>query len=372
MHNNKNNNNNNNTDNKLPSPCGEGSGVGLQILVTGSAGFIGAALVERLLAEGHEVVGIDNINSYYDPALKLARLRRAGIELPTDAPLGTEVTASDRPYRFIRLDITDGEAVEKLFAKEKFDIVVNLAAQAGVRYSIENPMAYIQSNIVGFTNLLEAIKRHPVRHFVYASSSSVYGGNTKVPFSESDPVDNQVSTYAATKRSNELLANVYAKLYGIPATGLRFFTVYGPWGRPDMAPMLFSDAITHGRPIKVFNNGNLSRDFTYIDDIVEGIVRVIRTVPEGDVPHEIYNIGHGEPMQLMDFITILEEALGKKAEIRFMPMQPGDVYTTYADTSKLAGATGYRPVTTLREGIARFAEWYLSTSRSPQGRRVRR
>lgn len=350
-----------------------------KILVTGAAGFIGARLVELLLSRGHSVVGIDNLNAYYDPRLKIARLRHTGITIPDglplavstpaagpdlspveypDIPFGIELNASGAPYRFRRLDIADTAAVDALFEEEQFDVVVNLAAQAGVRYSIQNPMAYIQSNIVGFTNLLEAVRRHPVRHFVYASSSSVYGGNTKVPFAENDPVDNQVSTYAATKRSNELMANVYAKLYGIPSSGLRFFTVYGPWGRPDMAPMLFSHAITAGIPIKVFNNGDMSRDFTYIDDIVEGIIRVIDHAPSGPVPHEVYNIGRGEPMQLMDFIHTLEGALGQKAEIDFRPMQPGDVYTTYADTRKLERAVGYRPRISLSEGIANFARWY--------------
>lgn len=354
----------------------------MKVLVTGAAGFIGSRLVEFLIEKGDEVVGIDNINNYYDPNLKIARLKRTCIEVPEgtpmtkttpcsgydvkeveypDIPYGLEITSNLSPlYRFIRVDITDAEGIEQLFVKEQFDVVVNLAAQAGVRYSIENPMAYIQSNIVGFVTLLEAIKRHPVKHFVYASSSSVYGGNIKVPFSEADPVDNQVSTYAATKRSNELMANVYAKLYGIPCTGLRFFTVYGPWGRPDMAPMLFANAIMSGKPIKVFNNGDMSRDFTYIDDIVEGIVRVIDKVPEKEIPAEIYNIGRGEPMQLMDFIHILEDSLGTKAEIDYNPMQPGDVYTTYADTTKLGRATNFKPKRELSTGIDLLIKWVTS------------
>lgn len=249
--------------------------------------------------------------------------------------------------------------MERLFAEEKFDAVMNLAAQAGVRYSIENPMAYVESNLVGFVTLLECARRHPVRHFVYASSSSVYGGNTKTPFSEDDRVDNPVSLYAATKKSNELMANVYSKLYGVPTTGLRFFTVYGPWGRPDMAPMLFSDAIMSGKPIKVFNNGDLSRDFTYVEDIVAGVTRVIDSAPAGEIPSEVYNIGCGHPMQLMDFIRTLEEALGRKAVMEMLPMQPGDVYTTYADTRKLEEQMGYRAKVELPEGVDRFAKWYL-------------
>lgn len=329
----------------------------MKVLVTGAAGFIGFHLVNRLVADGQEVVGIDNINDYYPVSLKYARLREAGIA-EEEIVQGREVTSAKLPgYRFCRVDITDKEAVERLCAKEKFDVIVNLAAQAGVRYSIDNPYAYIQSNIVGFLNLLECARRWPVKHFVYASSSSVYGGNTKTPFSEDDRVDNQVSIYAATKKSNELMANVYSKLYSIPTTGLRFFTVYGPWGRPDMAPMLFTKAILAGDPIKVFNNGNLSRDFTYVDDIIEGVTRIVlggRT----DTSAKVYNIGCGHPMQLMDFISTLENALGKEAVKKMMPMQAGDVYTTYADTTKLAEDYGYAPSTTLADGIAAFAEWY--------------
>ena len=333
----------------------------MKILVTGSAGFIGFHLTEKLLERGDEVVGIDSINDYYDPKLKYARLSESGIGAEAEV-FGQEVQSSKHAgYRFIRMKLEDREALQELFAGEKFDIVVNLAAQAGVRYSLENPYAYIESYIIGFLSLLECARHNPVKHFVYASSSSVYGGNTKTPFSEEDRVDNPVSLYAATKKSNELMAHVYSKLYGIPTTGLRFFTVYGPWGRPDMAPILFTKAILAGEPIKVFNNGNLSRDFTYIDDIVEGVTRVISKVPEicenHPVPAEVYNIGCGHPMQLMDFIRTLEEVLGKRAEIMMMPMQKGDVYTTYADTLKLEQGMHYKPKIELEEGVQRFVEW---------------
>lgn len=336
----------------------------MKILVTGTAGFIGYHLAKRLLERGDEVVGIDSINDYYDVRLKYARLSETGIA-ESEIEYGKAVQSTEYPaYRFIKLQLEDRDALQKLFAEEHFDAVMNLAAQAGVRYSLENPYAYIESNVVGFVNLLECARHNPVRHFVYASSSSVYGGNTKTPFSEDDRVDNPVSLYAATKKSNELMANVYSKLYGIPTTGLRFFTVYGPWGRPDMAPILFAKAIVAGEPIKVFNNGNLSRDFTYIDDIIEGVVRVIDKAPaatdEHPVPAEVYNIGCGHPMQLMDFIRTLEKSLGKKAEMNMMPMQKGDVYTTYADTTKLERDFGYKPHVTLEEGIARFVEWYES------------
>lgn len=331
----------------------------MKILVTGAAGFIGFHLTQRLLERGEQVVGIDSINDYYDVELKYARLAECGIAKSEASQFGVRVK-SDKfdQYTFIRMQLEEREALQALFASEEFDIVVNLAAQAGVRYSIENPHTYIESNIVGFINLLECARNHMVSHFVYASSSSVYGGNTKTPFSEEDRVDNPVSLYAATKRSNELMANVYAKLYGIPTTGLRFFTVYGPWGRPDMAPMLFSKAILAGKPIKVFNNGNLSRDFTYIDDIIEGVMRVIDSAPTSEALAEVYNIGCGHPVQLMEFISTLEEALGKKATLNMMPMQQGDVYTTYADTTKLERNMGYRPCVSLQEGISAFASWY--------------
>ena len=313
----------------------------MKVLVTGAAGFIGFHLVQRLLGRGDEVVGIDNLNDYYPVVLKEARLAQVrGVR-----------------FRFVRMDLADREALPALFAAEHFDAVVNLAAQAGVRYSIENPWAYVESNLVGFVNVLECCRHYPVRHLVYASSSSVYGGNEKTPFSEEDRVDDPVSLYAATKKSDELLAGCYSRLYGIPATGLRFFTVYGPWGRPDMSPMLFASAILAGKPIKVFNHGDMLRDFTYIDDIVEGVVRVLDKVPAG---HALYNIGCSQPVRLMDFIAELERALGREAEKQLLPMQPGDVYQTCADTSKLERELGYKPGVTLREGIGRFVEWYLS------------
>lgn len=330
----------------------------MKILVTGAAGFIGHHLTRALLAKGAEVVGIDSLNDYYDVRLKLARLADLGI---AGGASGDECRSTSFPQlRFRRMHLEDREGMARLFDAEKFDIVVNLAAQAGVRYSLENPYAYVDSNLMGFVNLLECCRRHPVRHLIYASSSSVYGGNTKVPFSESDAVNEPVSLYAATKRSNELIAQVYARLYGVPSTGLRFFTVYGPWGRPDMAPMLFTEAILAGRPIRVFNRGDMARDFTYVDDIVEGIVRLLDKAPAGDIPTDLYNIGCGSPMQLMDFIRTLESALGRKAELDLQPMQPGDVHLTYADTQKLRQTVDYSPRTMLREGIGRFVAWYLS------------
>jgi len=334
----------------------------MKILVTGAAGFIGFHFVRKLLERGDEVVGIDSINDYYDPQLKYARLSECGIGAAAEEWAREVRSKRYGSYRFIRMKLEDRSALERLFSAECFDRVVNLAAQAGVRYSLENPHAYIESNVVGFLNLLECVRHYPVKHFVYASSSSVYGGNTKTPFSESDRVDSPVSLYAATKKSNELMAHVYSKLYGIPTTGLRFFTVYGPWGRPDMAPMLFARAILAGEPIRVFNNGDLSRDFTYVDDIVEGVARVMDRAPstEGEppVPAEVYNIGCGHPVPLMDFIGALERALGKRAEMKFLPMQKGDVYTTFADTSKLKRDYGYEPAVTLERGIGVFVRWY--------------
>lgn len=353
----------------------------MKILVTGAAGFIGAALTESLCAEGFEVTGIDNLNTYYDPRLKIMRLRNLGIEFPETTPIAKSIPESGRyrhiaeypdvPYgepiksigypglTFIRLDITSKEALRMLFAENRFDIVVNLAAQAGVRYSITNPEAYVQSNLDGFMNLLECARRFPPRHFIYASSSSVYGANQKVPFNESDRVDSPVSLYAATKKSNELFASVYSSLYTIPCTGLRFFTVYGPWGRPDMAPMLFADAISTASEINVFNNGDMSRDFTYINDIVTGLKAVIEDpTPSGA---KIYNIGRGEPVRLMDFISLLEKEFGQKAIKNFLPMQPGDVKTTFADTSALKRDYNYNPSTSLPEGIQAFARWYKDT-----------
>ena len=331
----------------------------MNILVTGAAGFIGYFLSRRLLDMGHSVTGIDEINDYYSPRLKTARLARLGVTGETDYAVCAK-SASHPGFRFVRLRLEDREGLEKLFAEGAFDVAVNLAGQAGVRYSLENPFSYVESNVYGFVNLLECCRRHPVKHLLFASSSSVYGGNEKTPFSEEDPVNTPVSLYAATKRCDDLIAHVYAHLYRIPSTGLRFFTVYGPWGRPDMAPVLFARAILAGKPIKVFNSGNLSRDFTYIDDIIESVVRLIDHAPEGPVPTDIYNVGCGHPMALMDFISILEDSLGRKAEKIMMPMQKGDVYQTWADTSKLQKLTGFAPSTPLAEGIRRFAEWYLS------------
>lgn len=320
----------------------------MKILVTGAAGFIGMHLSKRLLHRGDVVVGLDNINDYYPQELKYARLKELECE---------------ENFKFIKGDIANREMLPELFATEKFDVVVNLAAQAGVRYSIENPFAYIDANLVGFANILECCRHYPVKHLVYASSSSVYGGNTKTPFSEDDKVDNPVSLYAATKKANELMASCYSKLYAIPATGLRFFTVYGSWGRPDMAPMLFAKAISNGQPIKVFNNGDMMRDFTYVDDIVEGIVRVVDNAPAEDADKRraaVYNIGCSNPVKLMDFISTIENAIGRPAEKIMLPMQPGDVYQTYADTSKLEKVMGYKPTTTLKEGIGEFIKWYKS------------
>ena len=342
----------------------------MKILVTGAAGFIGSYVVERLLSEGHSVVGLDNVNDYYDPALKYARLERLGISR-NDAERPGEM-AGCGAFRFIRLNLEDTEAILRLFSDEKFDLVVNLAAQAGVRYSITNPQVYVKSNIDGFLNVLEGCRQTGVGHLVFASSSSVYGLNGKVPFSEKDSIAHPVSLYAATKKANELMAHTYAHLYGLPVTGLRFFTVYGPWGRPDMSPHLFIDAIVNGKPLKVFNRGDMWRDFTYIDDIVEGVVRISRIIPEPDsswdaseadpssssAPYRIYNIGNSSPTRLLDYIRCIEEAVGKEADKEYLPMQPGDVYQTYADSSALAEATGFSPSTPLAEGIARTVEWF--------------
>lgn len=326
-------------------------------LVTGAAGFIGSALCHRLASRGWIVLGVDNLNTYYPVELKLARLRRLGVtEVSEQSPV---VSRSLPSFSFLKADITDRMRMDALFEAFRPDAVMNLAAQAGVRYSIEHPFTYAENNIDGFLVMLECARRWPVRKFVYASSSSVYGGNTKVPFSEDDNVDNPVSLYAATKKSNELMARAYHNLYGIPAIGLRFFTVYGPWGRPDMAPMLFADAITHGRPIKMFNNGDMKRDFTYIDDIVDGVERVLSTEPAGP-GHDIYNIGRGNPVDLMQFVSLMEEAFGAEAVKELLPMQKGDVYLTYADTTRLHDDYGYTPSTDLRDGISRFAAWYNS------------
>ena len=350
----------------------------MKILVTGAAGFIGAAVVSRLMADnaGNEIVGLDNINDYYDPDLKFGRLNECGIVVTRsrDTFPWYKFVKSSRwdSYRFIRMNLEDTNAMAMLFANEGFDLVINLAAQAGVRYSIQNPQAYIESNVDGFINVLEGCRHNKVRHLVYASSSSVYGLNGNVPFSEHDGIAHPVSLYAATKKSNELMAHAYSRLYDLPTTGLRFFTVYGPWGRPDMSPFLFMDAILHDRPIKVFNNGDMLRDFTYIDDIVEGVVRIADVIPSGDpewddgqpdpatspAPYRIYNIGNQRPTKLMDYIECIEHAIGREAKKEFLPMQPGDVYQTFADSSALAEATGFKPITTLYDGISSTVGWY--------------
>lgn len=348
-----------------------------KILITGAAGFIGAAVCKRLLElplEGGKgaIVGLDNINSYYDPELKYSRLKDLGIE--KDEIDWYKFTESKKypNFSFIRMNLEDSQAMKMLFANGNFDIVINLGAQAGVRYSIENPQAYIESNVDGFINILEGCRHNHVKHLVYASSSSVYGLNGKVPFSEHDSIAHPVSLYAATKKSNELMAHAYSKLYNLPTTGLRFFTVYGPWGRPDMSPFLFIDAILNDRPIKVFNNGDMWRDFTYIDDIVEGIVRIAEVIPQGNqdwdeknsdpatssAPYRVYNIGNQTPTRLMDYIACIEKATGKEAKKDFLPMQPGDVYQTYADSSALAEATGFKPNTPLQEGINKTVAWF--------------
>jgi len=332
----------------------------MKILVTGAAGFIGFHLVNRLAENGLEVVGIDNINDYYPPELKFARLQEAGIS--ARAKNWHEKVDSEKypGYSFVRMNLEDGEKIAELFESEQFDMVCNLAAQAGVRYSIENPHAYINSNIVGFMNILEACRHNPVKHLVYASSSSVYGNTKKMPLSTSDSVDNPISLYAATKKSNELMAHTYSHLYGIPTTGLRFFTVYGPWGRPDMAYFSFTKSILENTPIKIFNHGDLYRDFTYIDDIVTGIINVLQGVPNTLPPYEIYNIGNSSPVKLLDFIETIENALGKEAKKEFLEMQPGDVYKTYADVSDLEKNFGYAPDTPLAKGINEFVSWYKS------------
>ena len=339
----------------------------MKILVTGAAGFIGSKLMFMLAERGDEVVGLDNINDYYDVRLKYGRLREGGIEQPGDNfAYGVMVQSTKyKNCRFVKMGIDDKEPLDKLFAEEKFDKVVNLAAQAGVRYSITNPYAYLQSNLVGFLNILEACRHNQVKYLVFASSSSVYGLNSKVPYSEDDKVDNPVSLYAASKKSNELMAHSYSKLYNLPVAGLRFFTVYGPWGRPDMSPMLFARAISKGEPIKVFNNGDMIRDFTYIDDIAEGSVHALDHMPVAEkcpngVPYKVYNIGCSHPVKLMDFIAEIENAYGEPAKKNFLPMQPGDVYQTNADTTKLETECGYKPHWSLHDGIGEFMKWYKS------------
>ena len=332
------------------------------ILITGAAGFIGAALAQRLLQRGDRVVGIDSLNSYYDPALKQARLRQIDAVAPTGS------------WTFCHQSLEAADALQELFGRERPRVVVNLAAQAGVRYSLENPAAYIQSNLVGFGNILEGCRHHGVENLVYASSSSVYGGNRNLPFHEGQPVNHPVSLYAASKKANELMAHTYSHLYGVPATGLRFFTVYGPWGRPDMAPMLFAKAILASTPIKVFNHGKMQRDFTYIDDIVEGVLRCCdkpaTANPNFDAlapdpataaaPHRVFNIGNSQPTELLRFIEVMEQALGHEAIKDFQPMQPGDVVATAADTSALEAWVGFKPSTPIEDGVAHFAHWYRS------------
>lgn len=331
----------------------------MNILVTGAAGFIGYHLSEKLIAMGHNVTGLDNINDYYDVNLKFARLKKLGIEeknIQYNALIKSDIHANK--FSFIKLNLEDQVGLPSLFNDHQFDIVCNLAAQAGVRYSIEQPMKYIESNIVGFVNLLECIKKAQIKKFVYASSSSVYGMNDKVPFSTEDNVDHPISIYAATKKSNELMAHTYSHLFGIETIGLRFFTVYGPWGRPDMAMFLFTDAILNGKPIKVFNNGNLSRDFTYIDDIIEGVTATILKEQKTKKTYSIYNIGNNQPVKLLDFIESIEKATGKNAIKEMMPMQAGDVEKTWADTSALHNDYGYEPQNNINNGVANFVAWY--------------
>ena len=329
----------------------------MKILVTGAAGFIGFHVSNKLLARGDKVVGFDNLNDYYDVNLKQARL---------------DILQSQSGFNFVKADLHDRATLEAVFTEHTFDAVINLAAQAGVRYSLENPHAYIDSNIVGFTNILECCRHHNTGHLVYASSSSVYGINSKLPFSVHDNVDHPISLYAATKKANELMAHTYSHLYGLPTTGLRFFTVYGPWGRPDMALFLFTRAILAGEPVKVFNNGQMQRDFTYIDDIVEGVVRVTDTTatpnpnwnssnPDpgtSSAPYRLFNIGNNSPVQLLDYIAEIEKALGKTADLEMLPMQPGDVAATCADIDALVEAVNYRPATPIKEGVANFINWY--------------
>jgi UDP-glucuronate 4-epimerase len=343
----------------------------IKYLVTGAAGFIGFHLIERLLKDEEcEIVGLDNINDYYDVNLKYARLKESGIPKEKIDYNTFVVSEKNKRYRFIRLNLEDKKNILQLFESEKIDFVIHLAAQAGVRYSLINPESYIQSNIVGFLNILEGCKQEKIRHLVYASSSSVYGLNTKAPFSTSDNVDHPVSLYAATKKANELMAHTYSYLYNVPTTGLRFFTVYGPWGRPDMALFKFTKAILNGDPIDVYNNGNMIRDFTYIDDIIEGICKVINHIPrpketmDNDpstsiAPYKIYNIGNSSPVALMDFIRAIEKELGKTARKNYLPLQPGDVMMTNSDVSDLEKDLGYKPSTKLEDGVHKFVEWYL-------------
>lgn len=329
----------------------------MKVLITGAAGFIGFHVSRQLLEQGHSVVGLDSLNDYYEVSLKEDRLKEL---------------APYEHFRFVKMDLADRDAVARLFAEEGFNRVVNLAAQAGVRYSLENPHAYVDSNLVGFVNILEGCRQNKVEHLVYASSSSVYGANETMPFSEQDNVDHPVSLYAATKKANELMAHTYSHLYGVPTTGLRFFTVYGPWGRPDMSPILFANAITQGKPLKVFNFGQHRRDFTYIDDIVNGVLLSLARIPEGNpewsglkpdpsssrAPWKVYNIGNSQPVELLHYIEVIEKALGKTTEKELLPLQPGDVEHTYADVTSLQRDTGYQPRFSIEEGVEEFIRWY--------------
>ena len=334
----------------------------MKILVTGAAGFIGYHLCRRLLSENITVVGLDNINDYYSTDLKYGRLKELGLE--PDQITENKILTGNSGFSFLKADLSDRDAIETLFADHEFDVVIHLAAQAGVRYSLDNPHAYTASNVEGFLNILEGCRAHPVRHLIYASSSSVYGDHSEVPFQTTAQVDQPVSLYAATKRANELMAYTYSHLYGIPATGLRFFTVYGPWGRPDMAYFKFANLMKAGKPIDVYNHGNMARDFTYIDDIVESIVRLTPKPPVSEngksdkVDHRLFNIGNGSPVNLLEFIEVLEKALGKKAEKRMKPMQPGDVERTWADVSDLYEYINYRPKVNIEEGIGEFVAWF--------------
>ncbi|WP_276166292.1 NAD-dependent epimerase [Zobellia alginiliquefaciens] len=332
----------------------------MKILVTGAAGFIGFHLSEKLLQQGHEVIGLDNINDYYDVNLKYNRLKELGIAQSAAEIFNKSFFSSiyGNKFSFVRMNLEDREALPQLFKEEKIDRVCNLAAQAGVRYSIENPETYIDSNVVGYLNLLECCRHNKIEHLVYASSSSVYGLNEKIPFSTSDSVDHPISLYAASKKSNELMAHTYSHLFNIPTTGLRFFTVYGPWGRPDMALFLFTDAIANGKPIKVFNHGKMERDFTYVDDIVEGVVRILTGSTENRELYKIYNIGNNNAVKLNDFIEAIESSMGQKAEKELMPMQPGDVERTWADVDDLIQDYEYQPNTSVTDGVQKFVDWY--------------
>ena len=332
----------------------------MKILVTGAAGFIGFHVCERLIKENHEVIGLDNINDYYSQDLKFSRLEELGVERKNvDEFNQASKSFKHKNFTFWRMNLEDRENLPKLFKEQNFDIVCNLAAQAGVRYSLENPQAYIDSNLVGFANILECCRNHNIKHLVYASSSSVYGQNKKIPFSTEDRVDEPISLYAATKRSNEIMAYTYSHLYDLPTTGLRFFTVYGPWGRPDMAMFLFTDAIINGKTLKVFNKGNLERDFTFIDDIVNGIMAVIKRAPSiKDSKYSLYNIGNSKPVNLLHFIEEIENQLGLTAKKKLMPMQPGDVDKTWADSEPLMKKFNYKPTIEIGDGVRKYLEWY--------------